>query len=283
MGDILIAVMVLLAVLICILPIMHEIAISCSSNRAIISDKVVIFPVEFSWQAYTSVLNDSSIIRSLFYTIGLTLVYTVFSMAMTICCAYPLTKKRLHGRSFFLTFIVITMYFSGGLIPSYLLVKMLGILDTSWALILPGMISAFNVIILKTFFSSFPESLEEAAYLDGCTDIGILFKIVLPLSKPVLATLSLFYAVSRWSGFMDALMYITKPNLYPLPLKLYNIIYNSMSINTIAQEGINVVQQPSADALKAATVMVATVPIILVYPWLQRYFVKGIMIGAIKG
>lgn len=280
--DWIITAIIVLSVLVCILPIMHEIAISLSSKHAILSNEVLFFPVEFSIEAYKSVLGDLSVIRSLFYTVTLTLLCVVVNMVMTICCAYPLAKKRLNGRKFFLTVIIITMYFSGGMIPNYLLVKELGLLDTTGSLVLPGLISAFNMFVLKSFFEAFPESLEESAYIDGYSDIGILIKIVLPLSMPALATLSLFYAVSRWNGFMDALFYITNQNLYPLQLKLYNIIYNSMALDTIAKEGFTVVEVTS-EALKAATVMVATIPIILVYPWLQKYFVKGVMVGAVKG
>jgi putative aldouronate transport system permease protein len=203
-------------------------------------------------------------------------------MIMTILAAYPLSKKRLKGRNIFLLIIVITMYFGGGLIPNYILVKGLNLRNTIWSLILPGMLSSFNMIILKTFFtSSIPDSLEESAYLDGCGDFRVLIKIILPLSMPVLATLSLFYAVARWNGFMDALMYIDKPKLYPLQLKLWQIVYNNMT--TEAQEGSTTIQQVTSEGLKAACVVFATLPILLLYPWLQKYFVQGVMIGAVKG
>jgi putative aldouronate transport system permease protein len=178
--------------------------------------------------------------------------------------------------------IVFTMFFSGGMIPEYLLVKQLGMLDSLNSLIFPGMISAFNLIILRTFFLSIPSSLEESAYIDGSSHIGTLTRIVLPLSLPVLATLSLFYAVSRWNGFMDALFYITKADLYPIQLKLYQVVMNSMVTDLTAQEGASQVEVVP-EGIKAASIMFATVPILLVYPWLQRYFVSGIMIGAVKG
>jgi putative aldouronate transport system permease protein len=178
--------------------------------------------------------------------------------------------------------IVFTMFFSGGLIPEYLLVKQLGLLDNLLSLILPGMISAFNLIILRTFFSTIPASLEESAYLDGSSHISTLIRIVLPLSMPVLATLSLFYAVTRWNGFMDALFYITNSELYPIQLKLYQVVMNSMVTDLTAQEGaaqMDVVPE----SIKAASIMFATAPILIIYPWLQRYFVSGIMVGAVKG
>lgn len=270
----------LLAVLVCIIPFLYIIAISFSSNSAIISQKVTLFPVGFNLETYKTVLADNSMIYSLFFTIVLTVVFTVLSMIFTICAAYPLTKKRLKGRKIFLLIIIITMYFGGGLIPDYMLIKNLKLLNSPWAMILPGLVSVYNMIILKTFFTSLPDSLEESAAIDGCTDIGILLKIVLPLSTPVLATLSLFYAVGRWNGFMDALLYISKPNLYPIQLKLYQIISVSQ---TMDQQEIGASGSVAPEALKAASVMFATVPILLIYPWLQRYFVSGVMIGAVKG
>ncbi|MCU6707809.1 carbohydrate ABC transporter permease [Paenibacillus sp. J5C_2022] len=280
--DIVIMAVITIALLICLLPFMHIISISLSSKQAIISNAVTIFPRGWDFNAYEIVFQDARMLKSMGLTIGLTLAYTIISMIMSICAAYPLTKEGLKGRSFFMLLIVFTMFFSGGLIPDYLLVKELGLLDNLLALIVPGMISAFNLIILRTFFMSIPSSLEESAYLDGSSHINTLIRIVLPLSLPVLATLSLFYAVSRWNGYMDALFYITNPELYPIQLKLYQIVMNSMVTDLTAQEGAmqtNVVPE----GLKAASIMFATTPILIVYPWLQRYFVSGIMIGAVKG
>ncbi|GAA4829822.1 carbohydrate ABC transporter permease [Paenibacillus vulneris] len=280
--DVVIMLIVGAAMLLCLLPFLHIISISLSSKHAVLSNLVTIFPREIDFHAYEIVFQDSRMLWSMGLTIILTAAYTTMSMAMSICAAYPLTKERLKGRSVFMILIVFTMFFSGGLIPEYLLVKQLGLLDNLLALIVPGMISAFNLIILRTFFSSIPASLEESAYLDGSSHIGTLLRIVLPLSLPVLATLSLFYAVSRWNGFMDALFYITNANLYPIQLKLYQVVMNSMVTDLTAQEGavqIDVVPE----GIKAASIMFATTPILIVYPWLQRYFVSGIMIGAVKG
>ncbi|WP_426452542.1 carbohydrate ABC transporter permease [Paenibacillus sp. S-38] len=268
--------------LICLLPFLHIIAISLSSKHAVLSNTVTIFPKELDVRAYEVVFQDSRMLWSMGLTIALTVSYTLISMVMSICAAYPLTKENLKGRSAFMMLIVFTMFFSGGLIPEYLLVKQLGLLDNLMALIVPGMISAFNLIILRTFFTSIPASLEESAYLDGSSHIGTLIRIVLPLSLPVLATLSLFYAVSRWNGFTDALFYITNADLYPIQLKLYQIVMNSMVTDVTAQEGaaqVDVVPE----GIKAASIMFATAPILIVYPWLQRYFVSGVMIGAVKG
>ncbi|NQX59896.1 carbohydrate ABC transporter permease [Paenibacillus qinlingensis] len=266
----------------CLVPFLYMIALSLSSNSAIISQKVTLWPVEFTLETYKTILSDVEMIYTLGYSIVLTIGYTLICMFLTICAAYPLTKKRLKGRSFFLTILVITMYFSGGLIPSYMLVKNLGMMNSIWSLLLPGAMSVFNLIILKTFFSSLPESLEESASIDGCNELGILVRIVLPLSLPSIATLSLFYAVDRWNGFQDALFYITDKNLYPMQLKLYQIITANQQLDTQQGEG-SVGAYIVPESLKAASVMFATVPILVVYPKLQKYFVEGVMTGAIKG
>lgn len=280
--DIVITIITVISVFACLVPVLNVLAVSLSSNSAILSSKVFLWPVGFTLDSYKSIFADKSMVWSLCYTVIITVLYTLIGMGLTISAAYALTKKRLKGRTFFLLLIVFTMYFSGGLIPDYLLVKNLGLLDSMWSLILPGALSAFNLIILKTFFTSLPDSLEESAILDGCNDFGVLVKIILPLSTPVLATLSLFYAVAKWNSFMDALFYITNVKLYPLQLKLYQIVVNSQTLDVTAGEG-NISQSILPESMKAACVMFATLPIILVYPRLQKYFVKGIMVGAIKG
>ncbi|MDQ0901305.1 carbohydrate ABC transporter permease [Paenibacillus sp. V4I7] len=280
--DSFIILLVAVASFICLVPILHLVAVSLSSNAAILSNKVTVFPVEWSTMAYETVFKDAKMVSSLFFTILLVTVFTVVCMVMTICAAYPLTKKRLKGRDFFLVIIVFTMFFSGGLIPEYLLVKSLKLTNTLWALVLPGMINAFYLVILKSFFASIPEELEESARIDGSSHFGTLFRIVLPLSLPVLATLSLFYAVGRWNGFMDALFYITNQDLYPIQLKLYQLVISNQMSDATATEGMNATA-PIPESLKAASIMFATIPILLVYPWLQRYFISGIMVGAVKG
>lgn len=280
--DTIMVIIAVISIAICLVPFLNVAAVSLSSNSAVLGAKVSIYPIGFNIESYKNVVTDKSMIASFFFTVEMTILYTVISMIMTILAAYPLAKKRLRGRNVFLLIIVITMYFSGGMIPNYLLVKALHLRNTMWSLILPGMLNTFNLIILKSFFtSSIPDSLEESAYLDGCGDLILLVKIILPLSTPVLATLSLFYAVSRWNGFMDALMYIDKAKLYPLQLKLYQIVYNNMA--TDIQEGTTNAHAVTPEGLKAASVMFATIPILMIYPWLQRYFVEGVMIGAVKG
>jgi putative aldouronate transport system permease protein len=282
-ADNLIIVIITGVAISCLIPFFYIIALSLSSNNAITSRKVALWPVEFTLETYRTILSDADMLYALGFTIVLTILFTLSCMFLTICAAYPLTKKRLRGRNFFLTVMIITMYFSGGIIPDYILVKNLGVMNSIWSLILPGAMSVFYLIIMKTFFTSLPESLEESASIDGCSDLGILVRIVLPLSMPAIATLSLFYAVDRWNGFQDALFYITDKNLYPMQLKLYQIITESQQLDTQQQGegsfGANIVPE----ALKAASVVFATIPILLVYPKLQKYFVDGLMLGAIKG
>jgi putative aldouronate transport system permease protein len=272
-----------IAICLCLFPMMNVASMSLSSNKAVLSNKVWLLPVGWTLQAYKAVFEDKTMTHSLLFTAGLTAACTLISLTLTILAAYPLTKKRLKGRKFFMTMIIITMYFSGGMIPDYLLIRNLGLLDNVLAMVLPGVVSAFNMIILRSFFMSLPESLEESAYLDGASDFTILVRIVLPLSTPVLATLALFYAVGRWNGFQDALMYISNPKLFPLQLKLYQIVYNLTAIEINQMEGAAASADVLAESLKAACVMFATVPILIVYPWLQRYFISGVMLGAIKG
>lgn len=280
--DTVIILFISLFVVFCLAPFLHTIAISLSSNRAITSGEVTIFPKEFNWDAYVKVFSDHSMLYSLGYTTLLTIVTTVLCMVFTIAAAYPLTKKKMKGRKLFMYVIIITMFFSGGIIPEYLLIRDLHLLNSPWALILPGLVSPFNLIILISFFNGIPESLEESAEIDGSSHLHTLLRIILPLSMPVMATLALFYAVGRWNGFQDSLMYINDPKLYPLQLKLFQMVQNNMVSELTQMEGAN--RAPlTPESLKAATVIFATVPILLVYPWLQKYFVSGAMLGAVKG
>lgn len=280
--DIVNILLITFVVILCLMPFIHIIAISLSSSRPIMAGLVSFFPREISFEAYTQVFSDMSMIRSLGFTIFLTILATVLSMAMTIAVAYSLSKKDLRGRKWFMMIIVITMFFSGGIIPDYILVRNLHLLDSVWALVLPGLISPFYMIILISFLNGIPKGLEEAAEIDGTTHIGTLFRIILPLSLPALATLSLFYAVGRWNGFQDALMYINNTDLYPLQLKLYQMIQNNQVSDLMQQEGLGM-NKLMPESLKAASVIFTTLPILIVYPFLQRYFISGMMVGAVKG
>lgn len=281
-GDVVIMAIILLLSLSCILPFIHIMAKSVSSNTAVLTKSVYLWPKGFSLDAYASIFRDGQLTYAMGYTILLTIVFTLFGMIVTTCAAYPLSKSRLKGRTFFAFLLLFTMYFSAGLIPEYLLLKQYNLINTPWALILPLMFSPYNMLIMKSFLqASIPDSLEESAFLDGATNLQILFQIVLPLSKPILATLSLFYAVGRWNAYADAKYYITEKSFQPIQYLLSNMILSSSADAVSLSESAQVVSTP--EVLQAATVMFATLPIICIYPFVQKYFVKGVMIGAVKG
>ncbi len=282
-ADILIYAFIALVAIICIIPFLHVAAMSISGDADVYANNVFLIPKHVNLNAYKTVLGDPSMMRSLIFTVILTVVFTVLGMFVTICSAYALSRPKLKGRHIISTIFLMTMYFSAGTIPDYLLMDGLNLLDTAAVLVLPLIFSAYNMIILRTFMqNSIPESLIEAAELDGCDDFRILVQVVLPLSKPVLATLALFYAVGRWNSFTDALYFIQSDNLKPLQLKLYNLVNASGSTGALAQEAGGG-QQQAAEVVKSATIMFATLPIVLIYPFLQKYFVTGVMIGAVKG
>ncbi|MBR0226982.1 MAG: carbohydrate ABC transporter permease [Clostridia bacterium] len=281
-ADVIIHMILVIVGLLCLLPFLHVAAKSFSSNGAVISQRVFFLPVEFTLDGYKMVIQDPSMMRSLWITVLVTAGFTALGMILSILAAYPLTKKGLKGRTFFAFLYMFTMYFGGGLIPDYLLMNDLKLLNTVWCLILPLSFSAYNIIILRSFMqSSIPDSLEEAAFLDGASYWGVLFKVVLPLSTPVLATLCLFFAVGRWNAYADALYYISSSKLYPLQLKLYYLMGMATDAATLAEGGSTT--YVTGEVIKATCVMFATLPIIILYPFLQRYFVTGIMIGAVKG
>ena len=266
----------------CILPFINILAKSISSNTAVLSKKVYFLPKQVTFQAYVSIFKDGQLTWSMFYSVIMTATFTFIGMILTICAAYPLTRKRLKGRSVITFLLMFTMYFSAGLIPEYLLMKDLHLLNTFWVLVLPLAFSPYNMLIMKTFFlSTIPDSLEESAFLDGATDFQTLIKIILPLSTPIIATLSLFYAVGRWNAYADAQYYITTKALQPIQYLLRNMVLSSASDAITLSEGM--ATQSTPEVLQSAMVMFATLPILCIYPFVQRYFVKGIMIGAVKG
>ncbi len=282
--QVVLTLLIVLVSLTCLLPFINVAANSLSSKSAILSGQVGFWPVEWTFDAYRAIFADPAMVRSLFYTMVITVVYTAFSMILTVLMAYPLTKKRLKGRKFFNALALFTMYFSGGTIPIYLNIKQLGLLDTPWSLILPGMLSTYNMIILKSFFSALPGELEEAAIIDGANDFHVLLQVYLPLSMASLATLTLFYAVGKWNSFQDALYYIQTKAYQPLQLKLYHIIKGSQAVDIAAMEGgSQSMATEISESIEPATIIFATLPILVVYPFVQRYFVSGVTIGAIKG
>jgi putative aldouronate transport system permease protein len=268
---------------------------SLSSAQAVINGRVKFLPVlhhlddnSFSYgttlESYRYVFLDKAFARSMWWTAILTVICTFVSLTMTVLCAYPLTYDWLKGKGVINTIIIFTMYFGAGTIPNYVLMKTLGLLNNPLVLIIPNCLSVFNMIILRSFFFGIPDSLRESAEIDGANPFTVLVRIYLPLSLPVMATLALFYAVGRWNGFGDALLYINAaPQWVPIQLKLWQLIQNQTSIDVSTVEMVSGAVPRASDAIKAAAVMFATVPILVVYPWLQRYFIAGVTIGAVKG
>ncbi len=279
-GDWVFVLICILVSLICVIPMLNLAAKSLSSTEHLVRGDIYLLPKGFNLDAYKIVLSDMKYIKAFFWTVFLTFVCTLLSLTMTALCAYPLIFNGLKGKGFINILITITMFFNAGTIPNYLLMKALHLLDNPLVLIVPSCLSIFNMIIMRSFFYGIPDSLRESAEIDGASFFKILIKIYIPLSKPVMASLALFYAVGRWNGYSDALMYMNKKEYYPLMLLLYNIINNKNSVEVAAQEGFSM--PGLGESLKSAIVMFSTVPILLVYPWLQKYFIAGVTMGAVK-
>lgn len=262
-------------------PMWYVLVSSFSDPYAIASGQVTFWPIDFTIDAYKLVFDDDRIWSSYGNTMIYVVAGTLINLVLTTMGAYPLSRTNLPGKSVLMALIVFTMFFSGGLIPSYLNVRELGLYDTYWAILLPGAVSAFNLIVMRTFFQSIPEGLIESAKIDGANDFRILWQMVLPLSMPVIAVMTLFYAVSHWNSWFSAMIYLQDPNLYPLQLILREILIQSSAQNMLSGATQDAVFRMS-EAIKYATIIVATVPILVIYPFLQKYFVKGVMIGAIK-
>lgn len=282
-SDVVIMLVLVLLCLTCILPFIHLLAKSISGNSYVLAKQVAFIPKGINFAAYVSIFKDGSMVHSMLYSIGVTLIFTALGMLACTCAAYPLSKKRLKGRSVFTFLLMFPMYFSASLIPTYLLYSSLKLLDNMWVLILPLIYSPYNMLIMKTYFqSSIPDSLEESAFLDGASNFQILTRIVLPLSKPIIATLSLFYAVGRWNSYADNAYYIRSENLKMIQYKLSQLVSSASEAQTASlSEAAAVTSTP--EVLQAAAIMFVTIPIICIYPFLQKYFVKGAMIGAVKG
>ena len=254
-GDLLIIIVLTILSLTCILPFIHLAAKSISSNTAVMQKSVVLLPKGINFDAYTSIFQDGSLVRSFTFSVWVVLIFTALGMIACTCAAYPLSKKRLKGRAFFTFLLMFPMYFNAGLIPNYLLLKNLHLLNNMWVLILPLIYSAYNMLIMKSYFqSSIPDSLEEAAFLDGANNFQILFQVVLPLSKPILATLSLFYAVGRWNAYADNKYFITAESLKMIQYKLYQLVASATEAQTATlSEAIEVTSTP--EVLQSACIM----------------------------
>jgi putative aldouronate transport system permease protein len=281
-GAVLLYFFMILLTFICLYPFLNVLAYSFSGYNAVLSRRVTFFPIDFNLDAYEQILGRTQIWIAMRTTVLVTLMGTFTSLVLTVIAAYVLSRRDLPGKKAITILILFTMYFSGGMIPTFIVVKGIGLYDTLGSLFLPQAISVFNFIVMRTFFSNLPRSLEESAEIDGASDLQILTRIILPVSLSILATIGLFYAVGYWNTYFDALLYIQDPDKYTLQLRLRSLLFGEELNNSNAYlEGIGT--QVMTQSLKMATVAVSAIPILIVYPWLQRYFVKGVMLGSLKG
>lgn len=264
--------------IVCIFPLLYVLSVSVTPYGEVLKHGgYIVIPRSFSLDAYRQLFAGNNILQSFGVTVFITVVGTAVNMILTTLMAYPLSRRNLPGRSFFLFLVVFTLLFSGGIIPTYLIVRETGLIDSLWAMIIPSAIWAFNLLIMKSFFENLPSDLFDAARIDGAKELRILFQIVIPLSLPVLLTVGLFYTVGHWNEFFQAIMYITDSDLYPMQVVIRNILMQSQIPELMLEEYV------PTTTLQMAAVIVASVPIIVIYPFIQKHFTKGVMLGAIKG
>lgn len=277
--------MLSIVMLVIIYPLIYIVSASFSSASAVVAGKVWLWPVEPTLIGYEAIFQSKLIMNGYLNTIIITVVGTLVNLIVTVMAAYPLSRKDFFGRDFFMGMFLLTTLFSGGLIPSFLLVKSLGLYDTRMALIIPTALSVWNMIITRTYFqTSIPEELYEASCLDGCSDLRYIVSVVLPLSKPILAVIGMYYAVGHWNSYFNALIYLKTQQLYPLQIVLRNILIN-YSVNSEIVYDIHLLekQREVSELLRYSVIVVASVPVLMLYPFVQKYFVKGVMIGSLKG
>lgn len=274
-------ILITLLTFVCLYPFLNVVAYSFSGYNAVLSKEVTFYPIDFTLEAYKQILGRTTIWTAMRTTVMVTLLGTALSLVLTTFAAYALSIRDLPGRKVLTGLILFTMYFGGGMIPTFLVVKGVGLYDTLGALFIPQSVSVFNFIVMRTFFKELPESLQDAARIDGASYMQVLVKIILPLSLPILATIGLFYAVGYWNSYFEALIYIQDVDKYTLQLRLRSLLFGSeLTSNTSDNVAGTMVLTQS---LKMAIVAVSTVPILIVYPWLQKYFVKGVILGSVKG
>lgn len=269
-----------LVALLCLLPYLHIIAKSFSSNTAVVSGKVAFWPVDFGLEVYKYVFQDSLFWSAFGNSVFVTVVGTLLSMVVTVFAAYPLSKPDFRGRRVILLLYVFSMLFYGGTVPIYVFMQSLGLLNTLWAIIVPFIISQYNMFVMKTFFEGLPAAIEESARIDGAGHMRILFSIVLPLSLPSLATIGLFYAVGYWNNYYHAMLFITRPEVKPMQLYLYELISTATRVSELDPE---MAMSVSSAGVQAGSILVGTLPILLLYPFAQKYFISGLTIGSVKG
>ena len=277
-----VAIMILLAI-VTLYPFYLIAITSISDGKAVMRGVVNLFPVDITFASYKAVLKDPNIGRSYINTILYTSLGTLINLVMTFICAYPLSRPNLVGKRYLMIFFLFTMYFSGGMIPTFLIVNNLGMVDTIWAMIIPGAISTYNMIVTRSFFQGLPEALHESANLDGAGELKILYHIYLPLSRPIVATMALFYAVGHWNSYMNALLYLNKKELFPLQSILRNMVIQGSMSGATMEAGSGSDFAIIDTTIKYAVIMVCTLPIIAIYPFIQKYFVKGVLVGSVKG
>ncbi|MFI5896107.1 carbohydrate ABC transporter permease [Actinoplanes sp. NPDC051513] len=287
-GDrvflIVVKIMLVIALVLVLLPLIYIVSSSFSSPAAVNSGRVSFWPVDFSLEAYRSVLSNSEVLQGYYNSLIYAVAGTAISVTLTVAIAYPLSRKTFYGRNVLMTLLIFTMLFSGGLIPTYMVVHDLGMLDTRWALLIPNAIGVWQVIIARTFFAnSIPDELYEASMLDGASELRTLRSVVLPLSKPLLAVLALMYTIYQWNTYFDALVYLRDPDLYPLQIVLRNILL----LNTPRTGATDLAQQMHqiqlANVLRYALIVVSSLPVLIIYPFVARHFSKGVLVGAVKG
>jgi putative aldouronate transport system permease protein len=286
--DIVIYVSLILLMVITLYPIIYIFSVSVSSTTAYESGRVFFLPVEFNLEAYRVIFQAGTIPKSFINSVVYTVVYTVVSLFMTTTMAYPLSrsKDRVAFKGFFSKLVIFTMFFNAGIIPNYLVVKGLGLMDSMWALILPSAISTYNLVVMRSFFEGIPIDLEEAAFIDGANEITIFWKIMLPLSKAALATVGLFYGVYMWNSWFNAMLYLQTNSKFPLQLIIRQIIMQNQMAAELAAMGdtsMMTAQTTNSVSLKYATLFLSILPMLAVYPFIQKYFVKGVMVGSVKG
>ena len=277
--DVVIAILMIVFCASIVLPFLHVIAVSFSGKGAVSRNEVSFWPVDPTLVNYVEMLKDGKFVRAYGVTITVTVAGTTLSLATTAMAAYALSRRKIVGHRLFSNMIMITMFFGGGMIPTYMLVNSLGLMDSLWALILPSMISTWNLIILRSFFVSYPQEIVESGYLDGLTDVGVFFRLVLPTSKAALATIGLYYAVAFWNSYMGARLYIATPAKYPAQLLLQRLVDSAADAMVINRAETELVEA----TVRNCAIMIVITPIMCVYPFIQKYFVKGVMVGSIKG
>lgn len=279
-----VAAIVAFAVFITLYPLLFVLSASISNPMEVFQGNVWLLPKGINFEAYKQVFSNQKIWSGYRNTIFYTCLGTLIAISLSISAAYPLARRKLYGKKFFMTYFMITMFFNGGMVPTYLIVQKLGLYNTVWAVILVNMVTVYNIIVAKTFIqSTIPEELYEAAEIDGCGDIRVFFKLVLPLSAPIIAVLTLFYGVAYWNNYFNGLIYVGSSDRYPLQLILRDILLSNATSEMADAMETDINKLMVSESLKYAVVVVSSVPMLVLYPFLQKFFVKGVMIGSVKG